>query len=241
MREAIEYSGTWKSVRHDWKRIVARSQNLSQGAKYLARILCDEYANFRTGCCWPKNQTLAKLVDKDVRSVQRYIAELKRHRFITEVQMDGQRRALQLVLPAGLGGDSKHDKYADCSMTSPSPNNDMRVAPYKEPRKNINDQAKRARDFSYVLVQRNDGLSFNAWNTWATDVGCLNFEEILVHLEKDGAYCLPCRFPGTDAVHLDHYFDYFSAMGVECEFQRKERSQSSSKRTGCCRRIRPQI
>lgn len=70
-------------------------------------------------------------------------------------------------------------------------------------------------------MQKSDALPLNAWNSWAKEVGCLNLADILGHLEKDGAYLLPCRIPETDPERIDTYLNYFSAMSVECDLARK--------------------
>ncbi len=58
MSEPFDYDGKWKTLRWDWKKMVARSNAISSPAKHVASQLCESFANSKSACVWAKNDTL---------------------------------------------------------------------------------------------------------------------------------------------------------------------------------------
>lgn len=54
-----------------------KDHRLSDGAKLVAVVLCDTFANSKTALCYPGVKTLAETLGKSERSIRRALAELR--------------------------------------------------------------------------------------------------------------------------------------------------------------------
>ena len=161
MRKPIDYGSHWKSLRYKWKRDVAACRDLTQGAKYLATQICDNYANSKTACCWPKTSTLARSIGVDIRTIQRYLVELRTQGWVTEVDIAGHAGAFQLTsaLPRRL--PTAGDKLVGSRAANLSPEHDNSVASYRKPKK---EPLRRA--FASVVVRGSEEEVLREWSDW---------------------------------------------------------------------------
>ena len=67
----------WQRERWTWKALLLRDKALTDGAKLLAVVLCDTFANHATGFCNPSVGTLAEALGKKDRAIQRALSELR--------------------------------------------------------------------------------------------------------------------------------------------------------------------
>lgn len=200
MRKPLDYAGSWKIVRYDWKKALGKSQNLSRSARHLGIYLCDTYANHKTGCCWPSNQILSDGLRASDRSIQRWLAELRDEGFLVDVRIARRRRAMQLVFPPKRKDDGQHVKSNSDGVTIQSPEHDNPVVPYNEPKKNLISghgamgQAN-ATALKYIVVRRNEKFAKDAWSHWLSENIDTDCEKIWDFLCQDGNHLLPLRYP----------------------------------------------
>ena len=213
MDAPLDYMGTWQKRRYHWKKELTRCQHLSRGAKWLASILCDNYANYKTACCYPSNDTLAGLMNLSVRTVQRDLEELKRGQWTKQVRLKNRRRSLQLVFPPYVKDDSEHDTRHRYGMTPMTRKPDTGVAPYREPKKNLKRAPREARRrISCITVGAQENQSLENWRQWVSRHMGRDPEDVLNSVRSNAGYLLPCRFPGDKPDDVDAYLDYFQSM-----------------------------
>lgn len=215
MNQPIDYRGTWKTRRYEWKRQLGRSQNLSRGAKLLATQLCDNYANHQTARCWPSNRTLADLLGVNVRTIQRYLAELKSNGWLRNVRLSKRRRAMQLVFPGGTERDILDDIPNGANMTNLPPERGNSVAPHDEPKKNLKAKRRSGPSLghsSYLLVNEDETLQREAWTDWMLKNLDGEINLILGYTKRGDSYCLPSRYPGDREEDRQRYLAFFSAV-----------------------------
>ncbi len=209
MEEPIDYNGSWKMRRYQWKKAVMHCQHLSGGAKLLATYICEQYANAQTACCFPSNDTLASALGFNVRTVQRHLGALKRGAWMKQVRMNNRRRALQLVFPPYIEHDSEHDIERVRPVTSVSRKHDSRVAPYKEPKNNLrNNHGRRAFRLTIITVGEQEAPSLEAWRVWISRKMIQSPDEVMRAVRSGSGYQLPCRFPDEELETAKSYLDY---------------------------------
>ncbi len=174
--------------------------------------LCDAYANYKTACCWPSNETLAKNLEADVRSVQRWMQELREGGWAQRVKLNGRRRAIQLTFPQQRERDTEHDRQGDSGPTNMSSEHDRHVAPYKEPKKNLrNDCAGpgHKRSFNCLVIRDGEPQYLDAWKTWISEQTGLCPDSALASVRTLSGHYLPSRYPSSDPNAQQHYEAYF--------------------------------
>lgn len=188
--------------RFEWKKEVNADPTVSRGAKHFATCLCDNYVNKHTGCCWPKNKTIAKKLSVQVRTVQRYYRELERKGYLCPVCQDGARRAHKICLPRREDtnkGDSGYDIPSPSNMTCRAPEGDTVVTPYKN---QGNNQGKRRSHMPSVLrcirVSDNEHQALNEWRSWITENTEFDACQLLNLVRRREAYLLPGRYPQSN-------------------------------------------
>lgn len=191
-------TGAYSKLRFDWKKEVNASEHLSRGAKHLATYLCDCFVNKDTGCCWPKNETLAKKLALSKRSIQRQIKELLAKGWLRPVKIKNVRRAFQIAFPRRDKGDIEHDILSPSSMTNLSFKDDKTVTPYK----NQENNQERVRDhssfFPTITINENEEGALNGWNNWLAEYTKHDVAKLLELLKKRDGYVFPTRFPKGD-------------------------------------------
>ncbi len=208
---AIDYRGVWKARRYDWKERIGRSQSLSRGAKLLATRLCDSYANHKTACCWPSNETLALALGADVRSVQRWLKELRLQGWVSSVRIPGRRRALQLVFPKDGEHDREHDAFGDAPMTEQTSKHDRSVAAHNEPKKNLTHSAGSRGALSFQVINSGEASYIEAWKDWIHQNLEHDVEQVFEFIATYGGFALPSRYPTSNAKDRERYQAFFDA------------------------------
>lgn len=204
MSEPFDYNGKWKTLRWDWKKMVARSNAISSPAKHVASQLCDSFANSKSACVWAQNDTLAKHFGVKVRTIQRHLAKLASLGFLRKVRIPGKRRTYQLVFPAGVKTGWEHDTERVQKMTSASSKHDKAVALYTNPRKN------QSEDYgSYIVISEDEIASLDSWKSWIESILALEADVVLEALSSRHGFCLPCRFPSEDEGDRNRYLRFF--------------------------------
>ena len=121
--------GAWNKLRFEWKKQINRSSFISRSAKQMASYLCDECVNRHTGQFFHGNETLAAGMGVDVRSIQRYLSELRRLGWLERNHVAGKRRAFQLSIPSGIDIGAKRGKGGGSEMPILSSKRDKDDAP----------------------------------------------------------------------------------------------------------------
>lgn len=212
MRAPVDYRGTWKKGRYDWKRRLRRCQSLNSGAKHFAVQMCDSYANSVTACCWPSNETLMAEFGLDKRTIQRHIKSLIEAGWMIRVRMKRRRRALQLVFPATVQDDTKHDTDRTGRVTAASFKHDSPVAPYIEPKMNQRREgstAPKGRAMRYVKVAREDFTQLQEWHQWISENIDYDPDALLALVNKGNHFYLPQRYPSRDRDVMQTQIAYF--------------------------------
>lgn len=213
MTAPINYGDTWKSQRNAWKKQIGASTELSASTKVLGAHLCDGYANHKTACCWMGNDTLAKDLNVNVRSIQRGLKELQANGYAQKVRLPRRRRALQLVFPGCSEGDSEHDTSPPPRVTSRSFEHDRSVCPYIEPKKNLRKSATGIRPiygFRYLIIGEDDTSCIAEWKGWISAHIENDRDEIFKCLTVRGGFALPSRYPTSDPSDAYVYRQFFS-------------------------------
>ncbi len=213
-------TGAFNKVRFNWKKDVFASHTLSRSAKLMAAYLCDNFVNKHSGCCWPKNDTLAQNLALSKRSVQRHMGELISEGWLRHVKIKNARRALQIAFPNQAKGDTEHDVLSPSSMTKPSFKGDTTVIPYKN---QVNNQGMRrvASDgFTTVLVGEREAGILKGWKDWLDEHTNYETKMVFELLRKKGAYLFPVRFPKDEEAQI--YNAYFDAAIASNGFKNSE-------------------
>ena len=166
----------------------------------------------KTGHCWPKNETLAKALNVDVRTIQRGIADLRNSNWLVSIRIPGIRRALKINFPNEVGSQLHCDKPIASNMTKQTRKHDKSVAPYKNKVINKGNQFANSRALPCVPVDENETGVVDAWIEWIDTNTGFDGKSVLSLLKHNHQYMLPSRF-----VHEERCSDYekfFEFMGA---------------------------
>lgn len=212
MSAPIDYCGSWKTRRYAWKKQISNALSLNRGAAVLAMYLCDNYANHKTACCWPSNKTLADNLKVDVRSIQRWLRDLRIGGWVSPVNIRGHRRAIQLTFPPVRERDIEHDMQSDSDPTVQSFKHDKNVVPYIKPKKNLNNDGcvrRQESPISYHFVSWDDEHYLSAWKQWIVEHLKASPDEVLECVKAGGGYNLPSRYPGETPMEQRKNKEFF--------------------------------
>lgn len=167
---------------------------------------------------WGSNETLAKALAVDVRTVQRYIKELKATGWVEEVDIPRRRRGLKLVFPGGPEHDNEDDRGAVSPTSILSPKHDKTVVPYNKDKEPIyNQRHSRSKNQAYPVchIACHEKLSISEWLTWLAENASLDGYEAMKAVKQGDLYLLPSRFPSEDPAKHADYVAYFKDMIAE--------------------------
>ena len=200
----------YNKLRFDWKKAVRKDTVLSRGAKLLATVLCDDYVNKRTGCCWPKNKTLALATDTTVRTVQRHLKELLEQSYLEKTKREGIRRTFRIHFPDLCKNDGEHDTLSPVRMTVPSLESDTGDVPYKNQGYNQEKGPPTCGALHHLSINKNEVASMNEWRGWAQTHIDYDQEALFNFLRRDSVFRLPSRFPHEDKAK--QYLEFFDRV-----------------------------
>jgi len=196
--------------RFDWKKAVSADPFLSRGTKLLATCLCDTYVNKHTGCCWPKNRTLAKRLAVNERSIQRYLRQLENACYLETVDLPNIRRAYRICFPA-TKGDSNHDNLSPPATTRRSHEGDKAVTPYKNQGKNNEKKDSFvAGNMPCVSVSDQETAALAEWERWLVRETEFEVGKVFQLLRTASGHMLPGRYPLPERTSL--YRCYFEEV-----------------------------
>lgn len=187
-----------KELRFAWKNKVRRAHNLSRGAKQFASYLVDEYLYTDTSECFASNETLAEALSVSIRTVQRYIEELKLGGWI---DLSKRRRVRRIIRPSYrclAQHDREHDNPVAANMTPMSSNHDMNVAPNKKQPKKQNTASEFGSGFVGIPILKNEAIWLDNWKHWVESRTEFAWETVLPKLWNGTAYDFPTRHPPGD-------------------------------------------
>ncbi len=211
---------TWRAIRHIYKAAITKDPLVSSGAKMLALLLAEKYADKTSGISWPYNDTLAEDLSVHIRSIQRYINELVDSDWIRKVRIRRRRRGFQVWFPDRPGYDNQrailYDAFVANDLTIKTHKHDKTVAPYiepsKEPLKEPEKPTRHQRAFATVVISFDEELPRKEWKAFVEEQTNYPFFELLLFLKTNTGYVFPKRFPETSDQAIESYIAFFDAV-----------------------------
>jgi biotin operon repressor len=201
-----------KELRFAWKNKVRHAHNLSRGARQFAAYMVDEYLYTDTSECFASNETLADALGVSVRTIQRYIEELKLGGWI---DLSKRRRLRRIIRPSYrclAQHDKEHDSPVAASMPPMSSEHDMNVAPYMNQQKKQNTGAGFGSQVVGISILKTEEVWLENWKHWIECHTKLAWASLLPRLWNGTAYDFPMRHPPDDAVAEKQARDFFEFM-----------------------------